>query len=118
MIDQRFSVYFSHSWKPQDVDLNLYGWRWLAEKSCDLFVDANEGEKPHYPPGYYVNRIEEFIRRCDLFFAVLTYREDGAKDNGGLRCSPYSLFEIRLAERARRPRRMAIAMDRSQAIGS
>jgi hypothetical protein len=87
------------------VDLNLFIWEQLARESCKLLVDANEGDQAGYLPGYYVNRIEELIRRCDLFISVLTYREprgNGASTDGG--CSPYCLFEVRLAERARRPR--------------
>jgi len=65
-------------------------------------------EEPGANPPYYINRIEELLRRADLFVSVLTQREPGPGDfpAGGsrLRCSPYSLFEIRLAERADIPR--------------
>jgi hypothetical protein len=46
--------------------------------------------------------------RTDFFVSVLTYRELGEEPaepgDGQLRCSPYSLFEVRLAERADMPR--------------
>lgn len=104
-MEKRFGTYLSHSWLSEDVDLNLFVWEQLAHYSCKLLVDANEGDQLAYPPGYYVNRIEELIRRCDLFISILTYRSPRttvpSTDTG---YSPYCLFEIRLAERARRPR--------------
>jgi len=91
-----FSLYLSHSWRPRDVDLNIYVWRQLS-RFCNLLVDENVG----VDPPYFINRIEEYIRRSDLFFAVLTHRSD---EDSLPRCSKASLFEVRLAERARKPR--------------
>src|ERR1039458_6718890 len=103
--ESRFAVYFSHSWRPRDVELNLQIWQELAP-DCTLLVDVPE--EPGADPPYYINRIEELLRRTDLFVSVLTYREPRAGElppaTGTLRCSPYSLFEIRLAERADIPR--------------
>jgi hypothetical protein len=99
--ETRFAVYFSHSWRPRDVDLNVRVWEELAV-DCELLVD--EPEVPGANPPYYINRIEELLQRADLFVSVLTYRDprpgDFTGDDANLRCSPYSLFEIRLAERA------------------
>ena len=102
----RFAVYISHSWRPRDVDLNLKVWQELAE-DCELLVDVPEQLGAN--PPYYINRIEELLRRTDLFLGILTYREPRAGEfrdpqDALLRCSPYSLFEIRLAERADIPR--------------
>lgn len=96
MSNQCFSLYLSHSWRPNDVDLNIYIWRKLS-KICNLLVDENFGSNPPY----YINRIEEYIRRSDLFFAILTLRTD---ERDLPKCSKASLFEVRLAERARKPR--------------
>jgi hypothetical protein len=93
----KLSVYFSQSWRPRDVDLNLRVWSEFSP-TCELLVD--EPETPSDDPPYYINRIEELLRRADLFMSVLTYRQQ----NTGLRCSPYMLFEIRLAERVDLPR--------------
>jgi hypothetical protein len=106
MADERkFKVYLSHSWWPSDVDLNLWVWERLAG-DCDLVVDKPQSSDKD--PPYYVSRLEELIRRCDLFVAILTFREnknaDKASGDHALKCSAGSLFEIRLAERARRPR--------------
>src|ERR1700680_2205398 len=103
--ENRFAVYFSHSWRPRDVDLNVRVWEDLAVE-CELLVD--EPEEPGANPPYYINRIEELLQRADLFVSVLTYRQanagDFAAEDARLRCSPYSLFEIRLAERSNIPR--------------
>lgn len=97
----RFATYFSHSWRPRDVDLNLQVWEELAH-DCELLVDVPD--EPGANPPYYINRIEELLRRTDVFASVLTERDPLAGEFTGvdarLRCSPYSLFEIRLAERA------------------
>lgn len=110
-MERKYSVYFSHSWRPEHVDLNQIVWEEIAPK-CNLLIDE---DKTPQPP-YFINRIEEYIRRSDLFLSLLTYREDpdistraGAmKDvdprDMHVRCSTPSLFEIRLAERARKPR--------------
>lgn len=99
--DDKFAVYGSHSWRPRDVDLNLRVWEELASH-CELLVDIPE--EPGANPPYYINRIEELLRRCDLFLGVLVEREPQKGEFTGkdasLRCSPYALFEIRLAERA------------------
>ena len=110
--DKRFALYISHSWRPRDVELNLQVWQELAD-SCELLVDVPE--QPGANPPYYINRVEELLRRSDLFLGILTDREPGAGEFTGqdahLRCSPYSLFEIRLAERAEIPR--LVLFDRS-----
>lgn len=93
----KLAVYFSQSWRPRDVDLNVRVWNEFSS-ICELLVDAPED--PSADPPYYINRIEELLRRSDLFLAVLTYR----RRDTGPHCSPYMLFEIRLAERADLPR--------------
>lgn len=102
---RRFAVYFSHSWHPEDVELNLLVWTAIAER-CDLLVD-DPGGRDVKPP-YYVHRLEDLMRRADLFLCVLTCRprndETGLTGDAALACSAGSLFEIRLAERADRPR--------------
>ena len=104
----KFAVYLSHSWEKRDVAFNLWVWDKLAPV-CDLLVDKPVTQEKD--PPYYISRLEELMRRCDVFTAVLTHRaaarsKQRAKPagDGQLACSPWSLFEIRLAERANRPR--------------
>jgi len=105
--ESRFAVYFSHSWHPRDVELNVQIWTELAP-DCALLVDRPEVAGAGTKPPYYINRIEELLRSTDLFVSVLTYREPGAEGTEpagqSMYCSPYSLFEIQLAERADIPR--------------
>ena len=93
----KLAVYFSQSWRARDVDLNVRVWSEFSP-ICELLVDEPQDASAN--PPYYVSRIEELLRRADLFLAVLTYREQ----NSAPHCSPYSLFEIRLAERVDLPR--------------
>lgn len=101
----RHSLYFSHSWKPADVDINVTIWEAICDR-CELLVDRNPD--PNSKPSWYVNRLEEYIRRSDLFLAALPYRDSRVEDarypDEKVRSSPWSLFEVRLAERARKPR--------------
>jgi hypothetical protein len=107
----RYSVYFSHSWRPEHVDLNQMVWKEIAA-DCNLLVDEDKTPEPPY----FINRIEEYIRRSDLFLSLLTYRKDPEVSTRAdamkevdqrdmdVRCSTAGLFEVRLAERARKPR--------------
>jgi TIR domain len=99
----QLECYFSHSWSPRDVELNVLVWETIAEV-CVLYVDR-EGASG---AAYYVNRLEELIRKSDVFVSVLSFRESKTSDDRRpdyrLSCSPGSLFEVRLAERARKPR--------------
>jgi TIR domain-containing protein len=106
LTERNFALYFSHSWKPNDVDLNLRVWEAMRSQ-CDMLVDKPDETGPT-PPPYYINRIEELLRRADLFASVLTHRQprdgDFTTADATLQCSPYALFEVRLAERADIPR--------------
>ena len=100
----KYAVYFSHSWRPHDVELNLSVCEEIAQSS-ELLVDVPE--EPGADPPYYINRIEELLRRSDLFLCVLAERDSATGEGPGdasIRYSPYSLFEIRLAERLNIPR--------------
>jgi len=104
-MDRKFTVYLSHSWRIQDIELNLWIWERLAEQ-CNLLVDRPDSQVEH--PPYYISRLEETLRRSDIFVAILPFRPNpnlpASQGDYGLQCSPASLFEIRLAERAHRPR--------------
>lgn len=115
--DQKIDMYVSHSWRADDVPLNVLVWDFLSGR-CLLSVDHQGAALKK--GSFFVNRLEYLIRQSDAFVSVLSYRPDesvaGAqpateptkKSNGGeehaLKCSKASLFELRLAERARKPR--------------
>ena len=102
-------AYFSHSWKSH-LPLHLAMWRRL-QRHCHLLIDRPVQETRDSNPPYYISRIESILRRSDVFVACLpridpSNRATKSKPKGdwGLNCSPYILFEIRLAERAGLPR--------------
>jgi hypothetical protein len=96
MNNPQYVLYFSHSWLPEHVDLNITLWAHLWEH-CRLLVDDNQEEQPPY----YISRLEHLVRRSDLFLAVLVPSLPRETVD---QVSPYSLFEIALAERAGLPR--------------
>jgi TIR domain len=105
-IDGKIEVYFSHSWRSEDVALNLLVWEAICEK-CAVSVDKQG--RVLKQDSFFVNRLEFLIGQSDAFVSVLPFRDQ--KDDGGnasreyqLQCSRAALFEIRLAERARKPR--------------
>lgn len=106
----KLSVYFSHSWHHSHLPVNLMLWNQLAEH-CNLLIDQPESTAAETKP-YYICRIESLLRRADAFVAVLpqlptekqTARRTDAKGDWRYHyCSPYILFELRLAERVDLP---------------
>lgn len=104
---ETFAAYFSHSWRARDVELNVEIWKQISA-ACELRVDLPATSTSD--PPYYINRIEELLRGSDVFVGVLAGRaaapeaDAPPESDGALRCSPYALFEIRLAERFSLPR--------------
>lgn len=102
------AAYFSHSWKTH-LPLNLSIWERLSG-NCHLLLDRPIQQIFELKPPYFINRLESLLGRADIFVACLPMAEAPTPDEaarGGdwrLRCSPYILFEIRIAERADRPR--------------
>jgi hypothetical protein len=106
-----FAAYFSHSWSDRDVAINLMLWKQLAER-CRLLIDKPQPTTDEARP-YFISRIESLVRRSDVFVACLPAlppekrqpRPPGATGDWRYNlCSPYILFELRLAERADLPR--------------
>ena len=101
------SAYFSHSWKPAHLPLNLAVWERLS-KRCHLLIDQPVQTIRETSPPWYINRIEALLRRSDVFVACMPPTDRAPNETLGgdwrLRCSPYLLFEIRMAERADLPR--------------
>ncbi len=105
------SAYFSHSWSDADLPANLMLWEQIADK-CRLLIDKPEPTFEDTQP-YFISRIEALMRRADVFVACIpTLPAEKQKPRipnaiGDWRhnlCSPYILFELRLAERLDIPR--------------
>jgi TIR domain len=105
-MSEKYTLYLSHGWAPEDADLNTSVWALLADR-CNLLIDMPEPVATK--PPYYINRIETLLRRSDVFVSILTYQPGAAARAKGrgderLNCSAACLFEARLAERADLPR--------------
>ena len=104
-----FSAYLSHKWSAQHLPVNTMLWRQIS-KRCSLLIDqpapTSEAERP-----YFISRLEFMMRHADLMVCCLpslpTPSEKAKNATGDYRyntCSPYILFEWRLAERIDLPR--------------
>jgi hypothetical protein len=82
-------VYWAHSYREEDAGINRH-FGVLIEQAGRMIVNFD-------PPSRSVNasKLLQNLRSCDGMVAVLTWREGGP--------SPYILFEIGLALRARKP---------------
>lgn len=111
MSSSSFAAYFSHSWNHRDLPINLMLWHHVA-KACHLVIDqpqpTTEEERP-----YFISRLESIMRHADLLICcmpALPQEKQTAKRKNAVgdwrynMCSPYILFEMRLAERLDLPR--------------
>ncbi|KAA1016219.1 hypothetical protein FVF58_02505 [Paraburkholderia panacisoli] len=82
-------VYWAHSYREEDAAVNQY-FGMLIEQAGSMIVNFD-------PPSQSVSesKLQQNRRSCDGMVAVLTWRETGP--------SPYILFEVGLALRARMP---------------
>jgi hypothetical protein len=89
-------AYFSHSYRPEDKEINLFFWQLLSQHYLYFTVDSEENRgKP-----MHVSYLEWMMRRSACFVAVIPRREDSPPHY----CSPYQVFENGLAIRAGKPR--------------
>lgn len=101
----QYSLYLSHSWLPEHVDLNIALWDCLWE---DVLMHADDNQEE--APPFYVSRVEHLIRQSDMFMAVLVPPADvetarpATWEAAGHRVSPYVRLEMSLAQRVRLPR--------------
>jgi hypothetical protein len=103
-------LYYSHSWLAEHVDANLRIWNAVSGRFA-LRADPNVTAQGADPP-YHVSRIEAHIRESDAFLALLlpgrganvSSATEGDKTGAAYVGSAYTLFEVRLAERAGKPR--------------
>ncbi len=102
----KFEIYFSHPWNPDYLPINEMLWRTVAD-DCQLIIDQPEPSSEEDKP-YFISRMETIMRKADVFLCCLPAcipDNEAAIDNsasGDWRykaCSPYILFELRLAQR-------------------
>lgn len=98
-ISKHLLAYFSHSYRPDEKNLNLFFWNLLSEHNLYFTVDSKEKNIAKSPP-MDITYLEWMMRRSVCFVAVIPYRENLPPYN----CSPYQVFENSLALRAKKPR--------------
>jgi hypothetical protein len=84
-------AYFSHSYKPEDRDINLFFWSLFSEEGFFFTVDPPSDDLS-------IPYLESMMSQSNCFVAVIPRRDD--KPGG---CSPYILFEYGLAVQAQKP---------------
>jgi nucleoside phosphorylase len=90
-------TYFSHSYRRNDREVNLFFWRLFCENGFFFAVDPKSStlSAPY---------LEYLVQRASCFVSVLVHRPEQTR----YRCSPFQLFEYGLAVRARKPRLMFV----------
>lgn len=103
---QPIQAYYSHSYRADDRDVNLFFWRLFSERGFFFTVDP-KSERTFIP------YLERMMRFSDCFIAIVTRRLEQIRSVGGVVLpqpqvvwthSPYIQFENRLAIRAGKPR--------------
>jgi hypothetical protein len=103
---QAIQAYFSHSYRADDRNINLFFWRLFSEHGFFFTVDPKSGRT-------FVPHLERMIRHSDCFIAIVTRRLETVKSIGNVvlpqpqvvwTCSPYIQLENRLAFRSDKPR--------------
>lgn len=104
-----FSAYFVHKWSEKYLAINCMIWREVSEY-CNLLIDQPEPSSESDRP-YYISRLEYLMRHADVMVGCVPGEDEELRINLGLHgdfalrnCSPYILFELRLAERLDLPR--------------
>lgn len=103
---QAIQAYFSHSYRADDRNVNLFFWRLFSAHGFFFTVDPKSGRT-------FVPHLERLIRQSDCFIAIVTRRLELVKTIGNVllpqpqvvwTCSPYIQLENRLAFRSSKPR--------------
>ena len=91
--------YFSHSYRPEDKERNLFFWELFNDAGFYFTVDRKP--EPDKPKPMYVSYLEWLMRRSTCFIAVIPRRNDS---DSQYNCSCYQVFENELAYMVRKPR--------------
>jgi hypothetical protein len=82
-------TYFSHSYREEDRDLNIFFWELFHESGFAFTVDSRS--RPISTP-----HLELMMKRSACFVAVVARRDDQKR----YRCSPFACYEFGLAVQA------------------
>lgn len=89
----RIPLYFSHSYRREDREINAYFWRAFHDAGFSFTVDPET-------TSIYTTALELMMARSVGFAAVVTFREEVEYDQ----CSPFIMYEYGLAVQAHLPR--------------
>jgi hypothetical protein len=86
-------VYFSHSYRREDRDVNNYFWRTFYDAGFSFTVDPGS-------TSLHITALELMMARSVGFAAVVPYRQEEDQ----YRCSPFIVYEYGLAVQTHQPR--------------
>ena len=89
----RIPLYFSHSYRRADREINAYFWRAFHDAGFSFTVDPET-------TSMYTTALELMMARSVGFAAVVTFREEAEY----YQCSPFIMYEYGLAVQAHQPR--------------
>jgi nucleoside phosphorylase len=89
----RIPLYFSHSYRREDREINAYFWRAFHDAGFSFTVDPET-------TSIYTTALELMMARSVGFAAVVTFREEAEY----YQCSPFIMYEYGLAVQAHQPR--------------
>lgn len=89
----RVPVYFSHSYRREDRDVNEYFWRAFYDADFSFTVDPGS-------TALDTTKLELMMARSVGFVAVVTFRQEEER----YQCSPFILYEYGLAVQVHQPR--------------
>jgi len=89
----RVPVYFSHSYRREDREVNDHFWRAFCDAGFSFTVDPES-------TSLYTTTLELMMARSVGFAAVVTFREEERQ----YKCSPFILYEYGLAVQTHQPR--------------
>src|SRR5262245_24190840 len=89
----RVPVYFSHSYRREDRDLNDHVWKAFWDAGFSFTVDPG-------PTSLSTTTLERMMHRSVGFVGVVTFRPEEPE----YQCSPFILYEYGLAVQIDRPR--------------
>jgi len=94
-------AYFSHSYRKDDREVNLFFWRLFYDNGFFFAIDPKSDDN-----SFNITYLERLMRSSDCFIAVVTRRKKQSADGrvSGYTHSRYVAFENFLAELAEKPR--------------
>ena len=94
-------AYFSHSYRKDDREVNLFFWKLFYDNGFFFAIDPKSDDN-----SFNITYLERLMRSSDCFIAVVTRRKKQSADGrvSGYTHSRYIAFENFLAELAEKPR--------------